>query len=265
MREARTAARLSHANVVAVYDVVVEDGSPWIVMEYVQSASLQQIVAQQGPLDVPTVARIGLGVLAALRAAHGSGVLHRDVKPGNVLIARTRVGWCSATSGWPRSSVTRRSPASGMLIGSPSYMAPERARDGEAGPAADLWSLGATLYYALEGHAPYERGQRHRHPDRARHRGSAAGEARAGAAGAGRSTALLQRSPAARTDAAEVERAAGAALAPHPRGRAPCPPRAARRPAARAGPADLPARSGPPPPTGTGPPARWRAAGAGRR
>ncbi len=156
LREARAAARLSHTNVVGVYDVVVEGGTPWIVMEYVPSRSLHDLVARQGPLDEPTVARIGLGVLAALRTAHAAGILHRDVKPGNVLVADdgrvvlTDFGLATIV-GDP--AVTR----SGVLIGSPSYLAPERAADGAIGPASDLWSLGATLYFAVEGHAPYER------------------------------------------------------------------------------------------------------------
>jgi len=150
VREARAAARLSHGNVIAVYDVVVESGAPWIVMEYVKGRSLYQVVADEGPLEVTTVAQIGLSVLAALVAAHRVGVLHRDVKPGNVLITDehrvvlTDFGLATIV-GEP--AVTR----SGVVIGSPSYMAPERARDGEAGPAADPWSLGATLYFAVEG------------------------------------------------------------------------------------------------------------------
>jgi eukaryotic-like serine/threonine-protein kinase len=222
LREARTAARLSHANVVGVYDVVVERGTPWIVMEYVESKSLQQIVKQQGPLDVPTVTRIGLGVLAALRTAHGNGVLHRDVKPGNVLIAAedgrvvlSDFGLATA-AGDP--SVTR----SGVLIGSPSYMAPERARDGDPGPEADLWSLGATLFYALEGHAPYERSSAvatltalaTEDPPPARHAGVLAPVIQG----------LLRRSPEDRLDAATVERMLRQAETPFPPGRAAVPP-----------------------------------------
>jgi serine/threonine protein kinase len=214
MREARAAARLSHANVVAVYDVVVEGGAPWIVMEYVRSQSLHSLVAQQGPVDVSTAARIGLGVLAALRVAHRHGVLHRDVKPGNVLISdegRVVLGDFGLATIIGDPAVTR----SGMLIGSPSYLAPERATDGETGPATDLWSLGATLYYALEGHAPYERGSTiatiaalaTEEPPPAPRAGPLAPVL----------TALLQRSPAARPAAAEVERRLRAALIPSPR------------------------------------------------
>jgi serine/threonine protein kinase len=156
LREARAAARLSHPNVVTVYDIVVTDTAPWIVMEYLPCRSLFEVVTQDGPLPVVEAARVGLVVLAALRAAHGVGVLHRDVKPSNVLmdeggrIVLTDFGLATIV-GDP--SVTR----SGMVIGSPSYMAPERARDAEAGAAADLWSLGATVYFAVEGRSPYER------------------------------------------------------------------------------------------------------------
>jgi hypothetical protein len=156
LREARAAARLSHPNVVTVYDIVVTDTAPWIVMEYLQCRSLYEVVSQDGPLPVAEAAQMGLAVLTALRAAHGVGVLHRDVKPGNVLIdqgGRTVLTDFGLATIVGDPSVTR----SGMIIGSPSYMAPERARDAEAGEAADLWSLGATLYFAVEGRSPYER------------------------------------------------------------------------------------------------------------
>jgi serine/threonine protein kinase len=157
LREARAAARLSHPNVVTVYDVVVSDTAPWIVMEYVPSRSLYQAVDEDGPMAPAAAARVGLAVLAALQAAHGVGVLHRDVKPGNVLMAGdgrvvlTDFG-VATILGDP--SVTR----SGLVFGSPSYMAPERLQENaKAGPSADLWSLGATLYFAVEGRAPYQR------------------------------------------------------------------------------------------------------------
>jgi eukaryotic-like serine/threonine-protein kinase len=156
LREARAAARLSHPNVVTVYDVVVVDTAPWIVMEYLPARSLSEVVNRSGPMTPAAAARVGLAVLSALRAAHGVGVLHRDVKPGNVLLADdgrvvlTDFGLATMV-GDP--AVTR----SGLVIGSPSYMAPERVRDTRPGAPADLWSLGATLYFAVEGRSPYER------------------------------------------------------------------------------------------------------------
>ncbi len=158
LREARTAARLDHPSVTAVYDVVEEDGRPWLVMEHVESCSLQQVIDGQGPLPWPAVARIGLDVLAGLTAAHEAGVVHRDVKPANVLVAPdgraclTDFGIATAT-GDPALTTT------GAIIGSPSYMAPERAHGERPGPAADLWSLGATLWTALEGRPAFARAE----------------------------------------------------------------------------------------------------------
>ena len=156
LREARAAARLNHPNVVRVYDIVVTDSVPWIVMEYLRSRSLFQIVAERGPLAPRVAAQYGLDVLAALTAAHQVGVLHRDVKPSNVLVTEsgravlTDFG-LATVAGDP--AVTR----TGVVIGSPSFMAPERAADAAVGPEADLWSLGATLYFAVAGRSPYER------------------------------------------------------------------------------------------------------------
>jgi serine/threonine protein kinase len=158
LREARTAARLDHPSVTSVYDVVEEDGRPWLVMELIESCSLQQVVDGQGPLPWPAVARIGLDVLAGLTAAHEAGVVHRDVKPANVLIAPdgraclTDFGIATAT-GDPTITTT------GAIIGSPAYMAPERAHGERPGPAADLWSLGATLWTAVEGQPAFARGE----------------------------------------------------------------------------------------------------------
>ncbi|MFI0792816.1 protein kinase [Micromonospora rubida] len=156
LREARAIARLNHVNVVRVFDVLRTDGDPWIVMEYVPSKSLQDILAEDGPVSLAKAIDVGLGVLGALNAAHKAGVMHRDVKPGNVLIGDdgrvvlTDFG-LATIPGDP--NVTR----TGMVLGSPAYIAPERARDGTAGPEADLWSLGATLYAAVEGKSPYAR------------------------------------------------------------------------------------------------------------
>jgi eukaryotic-like serine/threonine-protein kinase len=157
LREARAAARLSHPNAVRVFDIVATEPAPWIVMEYVPSRSLFQVVAESGPLAPAAAARYGLDVLAALTAAHRVGVMHRDVKPSNVLITEadravlTDFGMATIV-GDP--AVTR----SGVVIGSPAFMAPERAADQAVGPEADLWSLGATLYFAVVGHSPYQRG-----------------------------------------------------------------------------------------------------------
>ncbi|MFY1675228.1 protein kinase domain-containing protein [Plantactinospora sp. WMMB334] len=156
LREARAIARLNHANVVRVFDVLRTDGDPWIVMEYVPSRSLQDVLASDGPVSSTRAAEIGLGVLGALKAAHRAGVMHRDVKPGNVLlgdegrVVLTDFG-LATVPGDP--NVTR----TGLVLGSPAYIAPERARDGTAGPEGDLWSLGATLYAAVEGQSPFAR------------------------------------------------------------------------------------------------------------
>jgi eukaryotic-like serine/threonine-protein kinase len=162
LREARTAARLSHRGVVTVFDVAEEDGRPWIVMELVPSRSLDQVLSVEGRMKPLRAGRIGQQLLAALASAHASGVLHRDVKPSNVLIARERAGadWneravltdfgIAQFEGDPRLTQT------GMVMGSPGFTAPERIRGGAATPASDLWSLGATIYAAVEGRGPYE-------------------------------------------------------------------------------------------------------------
>lgn len=156
-REARTAAKLNHPAVVAIYDVVEEDGRPWIIMELVHASSVEEVVATSGALPVRQAADVGRQVLSALVAAHELGILHRDVKPSNILLTAegravlTDFGIATAEGD---SSLT----STGMVTGSPSFLAPERVRAAEAGPASDLWSLGATLYATLLGRSPFERG-----------------------------------------------------------------------------------------------------------
>ncbi|UZI29252.1 serine/threonine-protein kinase [Streptomyces sp. VB1] len=155
-KEARAAARITHPGVVTVHDVIEYDNRPWIVMQYVDGPSLADSAKESGEVAPREAARIGLHVLSALRAAHAAGVLHRDVKPGNVLLARdgqvllTDFG-IAAIEG--DSTITR----TGELVGSIDYLAPERVRGGDPGPASDLWSLGATLYTAVEGTSPFRR------------------------------------------------------------------------------------------------------------
>jgi eukaryotic-like serine/threonine-protein kinase len=156
LREARTAARLNHPNLVGVYDVVEDDGRPWIVMQLVPYPSLSEVVREDGPLPPKRAAQVGLRVLEAIEAAHAAGVLHRDVKPGNVLLGPgDRV--VLTDFGMAIADASPTLTTSGVLIGSPSYMAPERARGKRATAATDLWSLGATLYAAVEGRPPFGR------------------------------------------------------------------------------------------------------------
>lgn len=163
LREARTAARLSHPGVVTVYDVVDEDGRPWIVMELVPSQSLDQILTSQGPLTAVRAGRIGQQLLAALAAAHAVGVLHRDVKPSNVLVSPARPGdeWDERAVltdfGIAQFTGDPRLTQSGIVVGTLGFMAPEYLDGGDATPASDVWSLGATIYAAVQGHGPFER------------------------------------------------------------------------------------------------------------
>src|ERR687896_685627 len=156
LREARAAARLNPPNIVIVQGVFDEAGRPWIVMEFVRARSLQDIVDADGPLPPRRAADVGRQTLAALRAAHDIGVLHRDVKPSNVLI--TDDGRAVLTDfGIAYVEGDTTLPQPGLTIGSPAYIAPERARGERAGPAADLWALGATMYAACEGRPPHQR------------------------------------------------------------------------------------------------------------
>jgi serine/threonine protein kinase len=221
MREARAIARLDQINVVRIFDVLHADGEPWIVMEFVPSRSLHRMLAGSGPLAPAQVARIGLALLAALRAAHRAGLLHRDVKPANVLLADdgrvvlTDFGLATAPDD---PSMTQ----TGIVLGTPSYIAPERLTDGVIGPAADLWSLGATLYAAVEGQPPYNRSSSiatmtaiATDPPRPPERAGALTPALAG---------LLRKDPKQRISADEAERLLRQALTDQP---TPAPARAA--------------------------------------
>mgnify|MGYP001163053194 CR=1 FL=1 len=154
-REARAAAQLNHPGVVTVHDVVNEDGRPWLVMELVRARSLQDMIDER-PLPYTQAAEIGRQTLDALRHAHSKGVLHRDVKPSNVLI--TDEGRAVLTDfGIAQMEGDSTLTQTGLVMGSPAYIPPERAQGERAVPASDLWSLGATLYAAVEGRSPYER------------------------------------------------------------------------------------------------------------
>nr|WP_062333923.1 serine/threonine-protein kinase [Herbidospora sakaeratensis] len=200
LREARSAARLSHPGIVTVHDVVEEDGRPWIVMELVRAWSLEQAVRQSGPLPVVQAAEIGIRVLDALRHAHAAGILHRDVKPGNVLLTADRVVLTDFGIAAIEGDVSITHP--GLLMGSPAYIPPERLQGRPITFAADLWSFGATLYAAVEGRPPYEG------PDAVAVLGAVLTQEpnRPGRAGAlmGVIEGLLRKNPADRLPAAQV-------------------------------------------------------------
>ncbi|MEV0172108.1 serine/threonine-protein kinase [Streptomyces sp. NPDC050803] len=160
-REARAAARVRHPGVVAVHDVTEVDGRPLIVMELVDGPSLDDVLRERGTLDGREAAGIGAKVMDALAAAHRAGVLHRDVKPGNILLDRSgRVvltDFGIATMEDPGDGSATHLTRSGELVGSLDYLAPERAQGADPGPASDVWALGATLYAAVEGASPFRR------------------------------------------------------------------------------------------------------------
>ncbi|MEU1572706.1 protein kinase [Streptomyces collinus] len=160
-REARAAARVRHPGVISVHDIAQVDGRPIIVMELVDGPSLDDVLRERGTLDPGEAAGIGAKVMDALAAAHRAGVLHRDVKPGNILLDRSgRVvltDFGIATMKDPGDGSATHLTRSGELVGSLDYLAPERAQGADPGPASDIWALGATLYAAVEGSSPFRR------------------------------------------------------------------------------------------------------------
>ncbi|OQD52622.1 serine/threonine protein kinase [Streptomyces phaeoluteigriseus] len=201
--EARAAARINHSAVVTVHDVLEHDGRPWIVMELVEGRSLADAVKADGRVEPTEAARIGLWVLRALRAAHSAGVLHRDVKPGNVLLSDdgrvllTDFGIAQIDGD---TTITR----TGEVVGSVDFLAPERVRGHDPGQSSDLWALGATLYTAVEGRSPFRRTSPlstmqavvEEEPAEPRYAGPLAPVI----------AALLRKDPAARPDTAGAER-----------------------------------------------------------
>ena len=155
LREARSSAALNHTNVVSIYDAIAEDDHLWLVMEYVPGRTLGQIVREEGPLPPARVAWIGAQVADGLAAAHERGTVHRDVKPGNVLVRDDDQAKIS-DFGIARTMGDDTLTQTGMVSGTPAYFAPEIARGGDPTPASDVWALGATLFTAVEGHPPYD-------------------------------------------------------------------------------------------------------------
>lgn len=157
MREARASASLNHPNAVAVFDVIQGDGKAFIVMELIDAPTLADVVKEQR-FTSQRVAEVGLQILNALEAAHAQGIVHRDVKPANVMFPE---GGQAKLADFGIASVKgdARLTASGMILGSPNYMSPEQARESEASAASDVWALGATLFYAVEGKTPFDKGQ----------------------------------------------------------------------------------------------------------
>jgi len=263
LREAQASARLNNPCVVTVYDVVEESGAIWLVMELVGGPSLAQVVAEQGPLSHGRAAAIGLRVLTALEAAHLVGVVHRDVKPANVLVPegdRAKLTDFGVATIRDESRVT----ATGLIVGTASYMAPEQATGGEITAATDMWALGALLYFAVEGEPPFQAGNAlatatavaHEDPRPPDHPGPLSPLI----------ARLLTKAPAERATAGEVRAALSRVARGVRRRPSPATPAAAPAPAAPASPAPAapasPAPAVPAAPADASGPARARAAPA---
>jgi serine/threonine protein kinase len=154
LREARAAARVNHVGVVKIHDIVEENGCPWIIMELLSGRTLDETVTAAGPLPVHQVTRVGLCLLDVLQATHHAGIVHRDVKPGNVYLCAG--GRVVLTDFGIACSIADAAPATGPFRGSPPYLSPELLDGGQAGPASDLYSLGATLFAGVEGRPPFD-------------------------------------------------------------------------------------------------------------
>ena len=156
LQEAKALARVDHRAIVDIYDVFIADGNPCIVMKYIRGPSLATIIRERAPLGEQQIARIGLPVLRALDAAHAANVVHRDVKPANIVVADDGLVYLvdfGIAKIIGEQSLTSRS----KMIGTPEFFAPEQIEGTGVGPPADLWSLGVTLFYALEGYSPFRR------------------------------------------------------------------------------------------------------------
>ncbi|MWA02961.1 protein kinase [Actinomadura sp. LD22] len=248
MNEARSTAALSHPGIVTVFDVIEHDGSPMIVMELLKGRSLAEILREEVRLPPRRAAEIGAEMLAALREAHAAGIVHRDLKPANVFVTdRDRV--VITDFGIARQSGQRTPGAPGEMSGTPAFVAPEQARNEAAGPPADLWSLGATLFNAVEGRPPYQG------PDYASILLTLLTQDPPAPRNAGPLTpvlaSLLVRDPERRADADEVAAALDRILRAAPENAPPPPPPAPVTPTAPAAPAS-PAGAGkaPSPPAG---------------
>jgi eukaryotic-like serine/threonine-protein kinase len=211
LREARATARLNHPSVTAVYDVIPGEGTVHIVMELVEGGTLTERVRGGGPLEPEEAARVGQALLGALEAAHERGIVHRDVKPSNVLLPGGGAPPKLTDFGIASVADDMTLTATGTVLGSPSFIAPEQATGSSSGPAADLWGLGALLYFAVEGVAPFDRGEPLPTLTAVVHEPARPME-RAGAL-APLIERLLRKEPGERPDVADVRRELGAILA----------------------------------------------------